>query len=210
MAAYPFTDVIATEAQLRETLGHPSRAVRSKAVSFLDAATRAFIARSPFVLIGTADAQGHQDISPKGDPPGFAQVLDEHTLLIPDRPGNRRADTFTNILQNPQVALLFMIPDRAETLRVNGRAQIVRDEPLRQRCAINGKAPNFLIAVTVQEAFFHCSKCVVRSRLWSEQDWPQTADLPTLAEMLVMQGKSQISAGELQTLLDADVQDNLY
>lgn len=210
MAAYPFADVITTEAQLREALGHPSRAVRNKAVSFLDVATRAFIARSPFVLIGTADAQGHQDISPKGDPPGFVQVLDEHTLLIPDRPGNRRADTFTNILQNPQVALLFMIPDRAETLRVNGRAQIVRDAPLRQRCALNGKAPNFLIAVTVQEAFFHCSKCVVRSRLWSQQDWPQTADLPSLAEMLVMQGKSQISAGELQTLLDEDVQNNLY
>lgn len=210
MAAYPFADVITTEAQLREALGHPSGAVRNKAVSFLDVATRAFIARSPFVLIGTADAQGHQDISPKGDPPGFVQILDEHTLLIPDRPGNRRADTFSNILQNPQVALLFMIPDRAETLRVNGRAQIVRDAPLRQRCALNGKAPNFLIAVTVQEAFFHCSKCVVRSRLWSQQDWPQTADLPSLAEMLVMQGKSQISAGELQTLLDEDVQNNLY
>lgn len=210
MVAYQFTDVITTEDQLREILGHPSQLVRNKALDYIDPVSREFIARSPFVLIGTADAQGRQDVSPKGDPPGFVQVLDDHTLLIPDRVGNRRADTFTNILQNPQVALLFLIPDKSETLRINGRAQIVQDAALRQHFEMQGKIPKLLLAIAVEEVFFHCSKCVARSQLWSEQNWPDITDFPRLAEMMVKQGTARGNVKELQAALDEDERTNLY
>ena len=122
-----FAEVITHEDQIREIVGFPKRRTVDKTISMVDAHCRAFIAQSPFMLIATCDAQGKMDVSPKGDPPGFVQVLDDQTLAIPDRPGNRRIDTFRNILQNPKVALLFLIPGVQETLRVSGRALIVRD-----------------------------------------------------------------------------------
>ena len=121
------------------------------------------------------------DISPKGDPAGFVRVLDDRTLLIPDRPGNRRADTFTNVLQNPNVALYFLVPGHRETLRVTGRARIVRDAGLRAEAALNGKTPDLLLAVSVNEVFFHCAKCVIRSNLW--QGTPNEG-LASMAEVI--------------------------
>ena len=128
-----FTDVVSTEAGLREVIGPPVPRSVQKEITRLDVHCRTLIAASPFVLIASSDASGRMDVSPKGDPPGFVQVLDDETLAIPDRPGNRRADTFTNILQNPGVGLLFLIPGKLETLRVNGRARIVRDAALLRR-----------------------------------------------------------------------------
>jgi PPOX class probable FMN-dependent enzyme len=118
------------------------------------------------MLIASADSNGNTDVSPKGDPIGFVKILDDKTLAIPDRLGNKRADTIENILTNPNVGLIFLIPGKTETLRVSGKAQVVRDKALLNSMAVKGKSPDFAIIVTVEEAFFHCSKCMIRSKLW--------------------------------------------
>lgn len=208
--AYTFSDVITSKEELREIVGHPGRGAVEKVMDRLDEMSRGFIARSPFVVIASCDAAGRMDISPKGDPPGFVRVLDDHTLIIPDRPGNRRADTFINILERPAVALFFMVPGKNETLRVNGRARIVRDDNLRELCAVQGKLPALLLAVTVEEVFFHCTKCIVRSHLWQADDWLQVDDLPSLGEVVVKQLRLDTPVERVQAALDEDVQQNLY
>jgi len=150
------------------------------------------------------------DISPKGDPPGFVQVLDERTLVIPDRPGNRRGDTFKNILQNDRVGLFFLIPGKQETLRVSGRAMIVRDLSLREQMAVGGKNPDFAIVVTVEQAFFHCPKCMIRSHLWTSETWPDQTGLPSLAEAVVAAGKLDVSVEHVQEMIDHDAKTRLY
>lgn len=141
-----FSEVVTTEAEIRAAIGHPIHRVRTKAVAVLDEHGRAFIAACPFVLIGSCDAAGNMDVSPKGDPAGFVRALDEFTLAIPDRPGNRRADTIRNLLQQPHVGLLFLIPGRPDTLRENGSALIVRDQWLRDKMAVGGKAPDLALS----------------------------------------------------------------
>ncbi|HZP87149.1 MAG TPA: pyridoxamine 5'-phosphate oxidase family protein [Burkholderiales bacterium] len=205
-----FNHVVTSETQLREVIGSPSRRALRKQVAQLDEFSRAFIARSPFLVLSSCDAEGNMDVSPKGDPPGFVRVLDDHTLAIPDRLGNRRADTMKNLIQNPKVALLFLIPGKKETLRVSGTAQIVRDEWVRGPMAIGGKLPDHAIVVHVTEAFFHCTKCVIRSRLWDSQAWPSLAGLPSLAEALVAQGKLEESLEQVQALLEEDARQRLY
>lgn len=210
MTTRQFSKIIETEAALRAVIGHPGRVAAEKAVREIDEMCANFIAHSPFVLISSYDAQGNADISPKGDPAGeFVQVLDSKTLLIPDRPGNRRADTLVNVLQTGKMALLFLVPGRRETLRVNGTAQIVMDDELMDRFIIKGKRPKLLIAVTIDEAFFHCTKCVIRSGLWSAEENAVDA-MPSLAEILVNQGKATESIAELDALLKQDEQDGLY
>lgn len=205
-----FSEVVASEEQLRAVMGEPIPAVMRKELAALDAHARAFIASSPFVLIGTSGADGRLDVSPKGDPPGFVQVLDDATLAIPDRPGNRRADTFTNLLANDRIALFFVVPGKQETLRVGGRAVIVRDAALRDRMAVRGKAPDFAIVVAIDQMFFHCAKCVIRSNLWKPEAWPSAAGLPSLAEALVSAAKLDITVKEQQTMIDEDEAKNLY
>jgi PPOX class probable FMN-dependent enzyme len=161
-----FSDVIATEDELRDIIGHPNPMIADMPTDAIDDNMRDFIANCPFALIASADASGNMDISPKGDPPGFIHVLDDKTIIIPHRPGNRRGDTFANILQNPKVGLLLLLPNKGDILRINGRAQLVRDSELREQMMVNGKTPALLIAVTVEEAFFHCPKCLQRSNLW--------------------------------------------
>src|SRR3954469_2074899 len=136
-----FKDVITDPAQFRNLMGEPPPPCVAKTIRRLDADCKAFIAKSPFVLIASSNARGEMDISPKGDAPGFVQVLDDDTLAIPDRPGNRRADTFTNVLQNPKIGLIFLIPGKTETLRVSGTAVIVRDVDVRESMAVRGKVP---------------------------------------------------------------------
>jgi PPOX class probable FMN-dependent enzyme len=210
MAEYQFAEVIATEDDLREILGHPSKVVQNKVNKRLDEFQRDFIAQSPFILIATANAEGGMDVSPKGDPPGFVMVLDDHTLVIPDRPGNRRADTFTNVIQNPNIGLIFLIPGNQETLRVNGKARVVRDESISQRLSVQGKAPKLMIAVHIEEAFFHCAKCVVRSQLWEQDAWPAQENVPSLAEAIIAQQQLAISVEQLQADLDQDAINGLY
>jgi PPOX class probable FMN-dependent enzyme len=203
-------EIVKTEERFREVMGHPAERVVAKVISALDEHCRAFIARSPFVLIASSDASGNVDVSPKGDPPGFVQVLDDETLAIPDRLGNRRADTFRNILQNPKVGLLFMIPGKEETLRVSGTAIIVRDDWLRERMPIRGKAPDFAIVVKVEEAFAHCAKSMIRSKLWETDHWPDLDGLPSIARMMVDHGKLPMSVEEMQALADDSYRSKLY
>jgi hypothetical protein len=205
-----FSEVITSEERLREIVGYPSKAVMDKSVTELDEYTRGFIARSPFLLIGSVNTRGKMDVSPKGDPAGFVHVLDDQTLLIPDRPGNRRADTMTNIIQNPQIGLLFLVPGNRETLRVNGRAQIVRDPELQEKLAERGKAPHLLIAVTVEEIFFHCAKCIVRSDLWNAERWPDLESLPSVAEAFIKHMNLDATVEEIQSEIEDDARNGLY
>jgi PPOX class probable FMN-dependent enzyme len=195
---------------LEAVIGVPNSRVLAKVVTALDRHCRRFIASSPFVLIGSADAAGHIDVSPKGDPAGFVRVLDDTTIALPERPGNRRADTFRNVLQNPQVGLIFLIPGKRETLRVSGRAMIVRDLALRQSMALNGRLPDVALVVSVREAFFHCAKCMIRSHLWEPAQWPPLDGLPTLAEVAVAHARLTETVAEVQAVIDRDIATKLY
>ena len=203
-------DTITTAAQLREVLGHPSAMVEAKVISTLDVHCREFIAKCPFVLIASADGAGKVDVSPKGDPAGFVQVLDEHTIAIPERLGNRLADTLLNILQRPQVGLLFVIPGKRETLRAGGTAKIVRDDWLLERMAVAGRKPALATVVTIDRVFFHCAKCVIRSSLWNPQGWPDTHGMASLAQAVKDHAKLKDSVDTLQEVLDASYRDRLY
>jgi PPOX class probable FMN-dependent enzyme len=205
-----FNEVVSSEEQFRAVMGNPMAPVVKKEISYLDTNCRTFIAKCPFVLISSCDSEGRMDISPKGDPAGFVQVLDEHTLVIPDRPGNRRADTFKNILQNDRVGLFFLIPGKQETLRVSGRALIVRDLVLRERMAVGDKIPDFAIVVTIDQAFFHCPKCMIRSHLWNPKTWPDKTGLPSLAEAVVAAGKLDVTVEHVQEMIDQDAKTRLY
>jgi len=161
-------------------------------------------------VIGSADRRGAIDVSPKGDPPGFVHVLDDRTLAVPERPGNRKADTFTNLLQNDRVGLLFLVPGKNETLRISGTGAIVRDRWLRDRLAVQGKAPELVLVVAVEEVFFHCSKCAIRSKLWNAADWPDPSTLPSLAQAMVDAGRLTETPEQMQALIDKDIRERLY
>jgi PPOX class probable FMN-dependent enzyme len=206
-----FNDVIGSEAELRAMLGEPVvPAVVDKTLSRLDRHCIAFIQRAPFVLIATADAGGRMDISPKGDAPGFVTVLDEQTLLIPDRPGNQRFDTLCNLFQNPKIGLIFLIPGKRETIRVSGTAQVVRDPALLQGLAAQGKVPALAIAVHVEEAFMHCAKCMIRSKLWQPDAWPSLEGLPTLAEAMKDAAAMPLPLAAIEGLIEGDETERLY
>jgi hypothetical protein len=180
----PFEEVVTSEEELRLILGTPVARSILKERPLLDAHCRAFIARSPLLLMATAGSDGRCDVSPKGDAPGFVLVVDEHRLVVPDRPGNKRLDGMTNLLGNPHIGLLFLVPGREETLRVNGRAWITRDPELLQRCAVQGKAPLVAIGVEVEQCFLHCAKPFRRAHLWAANEWPAPDALPSLACVL--------------------------
>ena len=205
-----FKDVITDHAQFRELMGEPPPPCVAKTIASLDRHCRAFIARSPFVLIASASARGRMDVSPKGDAPGFVRVLDDKTLAVPDRPGNRRADTFMNVLENPRVGLIFFVPGKNETLRVSGGATIVRDAELRESMAARGKTPDFALAVDVEEVFFHCSKCIVRSSLWIPQAWPSLDGLPSLAQTMVDAAALPMPVEALEEIIKQDESERLY
>ena len=181
-----FEKVVTSEERLREVLGHPGERALLKEQARLDEHCRAFIERSPFLLLATSGASGRCDVSPKGDPPGFVLVLDEHRLAIPDRLGNKRLDGMRNILENPHVGLIFLIPGREDTLRVNGRAWIVEDDDILDRMVMGGKRPPFAIGVEVEEAFLHCPRAFMRSGLWDTAKAGD--DLPSMAQVLWAQG----------------------
>ncbi|MGB3798179.1 MAG: MSMEG_1061 family FMN-dependent PPOX-type flavoprotein [Lewinella sp.] len=204
-----FQKTITTEAELRDVMGYPADLVVRKTLDHLDTHCRTFIENCPFLTIGSSDGQGNFDVSPKGDPAGFVRILDERTIAIPDRPGNRRADTLTNVLQNPMVGLLFFIPGVKETLRINGTAQIVRDEEVLDSMVVNGRRPLFAIVVTVREAFMHCAKCIIRSHLWTV-DETRPGRIASLATSLVDQAKLDISVREMDDMIKEDERINLY
>lgn len=182
-----FEDVVADEAALRALYPAVSELAEIKSMAALDAHARAFIARSPFVCIGTQGAGGRADVSPRGDAPGFVEVLGDRLLAIPDRPGNNRLDSLANILANGAVGLLFMVPGFDETLRVNGRAKLVRDAALLERMAVNGRAPRLAVVVEVEEVFLHCAKAFRRSKLWDPEARQDRGEMPSLSKMILDQ-----------------------
>ncbi len=203
MTTVSFTDVITEEVELRDIFGWPTERARNKQIDRLDRHCRAMIAKSPFLLLGTSDATGRCDVSPKGDYPGFVRVLNDRTIAIPDLPGNNRLDTLTNMLSNPQVGLIFMIPGMNETLRINGKVRLVRDANLLESMAFQGKLPKLAIVVDVQEVFTHCPKAFLRSKLWSEDSRIDRRELPSFAEILRDHaGLVECDVDELQKELD--------
>jgi PPOX class probable FMN-dependent enzyme len=174
---------IADESALRELIGEPADIVRAKVSDRVNALTRRFIDLSPFLCLATAAPDGTCDVSPRGDPAGFVRVLDERTLLIPDRPGNRLADSLRNIIRNPNVGLLFFVPGVGDTLRVNGRATIVTDAELLEPSAVEGKVPTLGLLIEIDEVFTHCSKAFLRSQLWDADRHVDRAQLPTSGEI---------------------------
>jgi uncharacterized protein len=187
----PFNHIVASEEELRQLVGTPASRSVLKERTQLDHHDRAFIARSPFVLLATAGDGGCCDVSPKGDAPGFVKVLDSQRLVIPDRPGNKRLDGMLNLLVNPHVGLIFLIPGREETLRVNGRAWVTRDPDLLDLCAVQGKTPLLAIGVEVEQCFVHCPKAFLRSRFWTHEEWPAADALPSMACVLFEQIKPE-------------------
>ena len=179
-----FKDVVSSKQELRALFGEPNERAVLKCKAALDEHSRAFIAAAPFLLLATSNAAGQCDVSPKGDKPGFVLVLDETHLVVPDRPGNNRIDGLTNILENPHVGLIFLVPGRGDTLRVNGRAAIVRDEEILSRAAMHGKLPKVGIGVEIEEAYLHCPKAFLRSSLWDASTWADAQKLPSFAQML--------------------------
>ncbi|MFE3797687.1 pyridoxamine 5'-phosphate oxidase family protein [Nocardia tengchongensis] len=169
--------------ELRELLGEVAPRPRNKDRYSLHEWDREWIARSPFVVLATSDADGNCDASPKGDPAGFVKVLDDKTIAIPERPGNRRADGYLNILSNPHVGVIFLIPGRGDTLRINGRARLLRDAPYFDDMVVKGHRPILAIEVDIEQIFFHCSKAFMRSGLWKPEQWPEDT-LPGVARLV--------------------------
>ena len=181
-----------TATEIRAHYGQPDPKVYAKQLPRLDRHARAFIELSPFLVIASADASGHCDATPRGDQPGFVAIIDDATLAIPDRIGNRRVDTFLNVAANPHIGLVFMVPGINETLRVNGSALISRNAELLEAMAVQGKQPLAALIVQIEEVFFHCGKALMRSDLWNPEKKLPRANFPSLGRILA----DQISQGQ--------------
>lgn len=192
-----------TEEVIRAVVGPANAFVGEKQLDHVDVHARAFIALSPMVIVATADADGRCDSSPRGDPPGFVHVVDPRTLVLPDRKGNRRVDTMRNIAANPSAGLLFLVPGRPETLRVNGPASIVTDTELLEPCAVDGKVPPIGICIGVEEVYFHCARSFLRGGIWEPERWPDASGLPSLGAIYRDQAKMAATAREVDDALDA-------
>jgi len=196
-------------AQLRALVGEESLVVQKKVLDRLDKFCRDFIALSPFLVLASADSEGGVDASPRGDGPGFVQVLDERTLLIPDRRGNNRVDSFRNVLSAPGVGLVFFVPGITETLRVNGRARMTTDAALLEPLAMQEKAPKLGLIVDVDEAYFHCGKALIRSKLWAQEAQVERGSFPTLGRIVAEQTKA-IDAAEADANVEEGYRTRLY
>jgi len=202
-------DLIENPERLRELYGAPSERSLKKQLTRFDKHCRAFIARSPFLVIASSDPSGRCDASPKGDAPGFVQVLDDETLLIPDRLGNNRVDTIGNLLVRPGVGLIFFVPGINETLRVNGRARITADVASLASLAVNGKTPRSGILVLAEEIYFHCGKALIRSDLWNPEKQVRRSEFPSLGRILADQ-IGGISVEESEQLTAESYKTRLY
>ncbi|SMF79606.1 hypothetical protein SAMN05661091_1738 [Paenibacillus uliginis N3/975] len=175
---------ITSEEELREMLGYPSPLVVKKTIDHIDSHAMNFIRQSPIIFISTSDVSGACDVSPRGDAAGFVHMIDSKHLVIPERPGNRRMDSILNILSNPYIGIVFVIPQIEETLRVNGKACVTKDKNILESMMANGKIPSVGIGVTVEECYIHCAKSFKRSKLWDHESWPDRSTLPKPSEIL--------------------------
>jgi len=205
----PKAPIVTTE-EIKAILGPDFPSQTAKIIDHIDPHCRAWIERCPFIVVSSISASGAMDVSPKGDPPGFVKVVDEHTLAIPDRLGNHRGDTFLNVLENPNVGIMFIVPKRREVMRVSGTAQIVKDADLLEGMAVNDKSPDLALLVRVKEAFFHCGKSMIRSRMWEPSRWGSIDGLPTYAQALKDHGNRSTTLQELAQRLAKNEMDRLY
>ena len=196
--------------KLKSILGPDFPSQVAKVIDHIDDHCKAWIERSPFVTIASCNSKGQMDVSPKGDPAGFVKVLDEKTLAVPDRIGNHRGDTFMNVLENPRIALMFVVPVRKEVVRVCGSAQVVMDEELLSMMVVNGHRPDLALLVRVEEAFFHCGKSMIRSRMWQPDMWPSIDGLPTYAQALKAHGDLPDPIDDLEDRMAYNETDRLY
>ncbi len=213
MLNIPETDVIADEAALRAMFKPVNRLALMKELDHLDRHCRRFIELSPFLCLATSRADGGADNSPRGDAPGFVEVADDKTLVLPDRPGNNRIDSLANIVHNPQVGLLFFIPGFTETLRLNGQAKLVTTPELLARHAVDGRTPNLAVVVTVDQVFLQCSKALIRSRLWQDDAKVDRKSMPTLGQMIADVVDKKASAETVRSyddLIDQNAREELY
>jgi len=200
---------IETVSELTGFYGEPSFLAMRKDLDHIDPHARAFIARSPFLVLSTADANGWPDASPRGDAPGFVVVEDPHTLLVPDRPGNNRVDSFHNVIVNPKVGLLFLVPGHMHSLRINGVARLLTDEDLCERMSMQGKPARAILEVTASQVFFHCGKSLIRSRLWDPAQWPNRSGLASLGAALADQ-IGTIDTVSAETMVAESIAKRLY
>lgn len=201
--------LIQTIDELEALYGEVAETSRRKEVDRLVEPYQRFITASPLVVLASCGDEG-LDCSPKGDAPGFVRVFDEHTIAIPDRRGNNRLDNLRNIVRDPRVSLLFIIPGVSETLRVNGRAAISVDPELLASFAVDGKPPKTVILVTVERVYFHCAKAMVRSALWRPEAWPDRASVPTCGEMLACITQGELDGEQYDRDLPARIAATLY
>jgi hypothetical protein len=194
---------------LRTRYDQPSEISLKKELGFIDRHSRDFIGRSPFVVISTADADGWPDASPRGDAPGFVAVIDDERLHLPDRPGNNRLDSFQNLIANPRIALLFFVPDRRETLRVNGTARLLTEPALLAQHAVRGKAARAVVEITAKSVYFQCGKALIRSGLWQKEKWPSLDGLAPFAEAISDQVKG-LDAAAAEARLEKAYRETLY
>ncbi|MGH1563421.1 pyridoxamine 5'-phosphate oxidase family protein [Mumia sp. DW29H23] len=204
----PVTEITTVE-ELRALVGEPLPRVRDKVLTELVEDHVAWLGASPFCLVSTSDASGRCDVSPKGDPAGIGFVVDSTTVAIPERPGNRRVDGFLNVLENPHVGLLFIVPGRGDTLRINGRARIVADAPYFDDLTVKGHRPILALEVAIEEVFFHCAKAFLRSRLWNQDSWHPEV-LATRAEIAQRLERPEESLGALEAYYGDAYSKNLY
>lgn len=200
---------VSSEAELRDLLGEPSQRAATKERARLHQRDREWLAASPFCLIATADAAGNCDVSPKGDPPGFTYVIDGITIAIPDRPGNRRADGFRNVLANPHVGTIYLVPGRTETLRINGTARLLRDAPFFGDMIVKGHRPRLALVIEIETIFFHCAKAFMRSALWQPETWHPDV-LPPHAAIVKSVQDTPETLEELQRHYGPEYADRLY
>jgi uncharacterized protein len=202
--------IVADASTLKEIIGEPKPAIANKEMQALDRHLRHFISLCPFLCISTADADGNQDVSPRGDPPGFVKILDDRTVLIPDRKGNRRVDTMRNILENPNVGLMLMLPGVEEIVRINGQASITEDPTVLADCAVAGSAPKLGIVVKIDDVFFHCAKAVIRSKLWHPETPIARSEFPTYGEIVRDQRDPDADVNTINADLQNDYKTRLY
>jgi PPOX class probable FMN-dependent enzyme len=200
---------VLSEAELRDLLGEPAARSVTKERPRLHQRDREWLAASPFCLIATADAGGRCDGSPKGDPPGFTYIIDDRTIAIPDRPGNRRADGFRNVLANPYAGTIYLVPGRTETLRINGRARLLRDAPFFDELIVKGNRPRLALVIDIETVFFHCAKAFMRSKLWRPETWHPDV-LPPHATIVKDVQDTPETLAELQRHYGPSYEDLLY
>lgn len=209
-SGYTPEQVLTTADEVGAILGEQFDSQVNKVIDHIDEHCRAWIERSPFVVVSSASATGAMDVSPKGDPPGFVRVLDPKTLAVPERPGNHRGDTFLNVLENPRVGLMFIVPKRREVVRVSGTAVVVKDESLLRSMAVGDKLPTLALLVRVQEAMFHCGKSMIRSHMWEPDLWGPVDGLPTYGRAVRDHAELARPLEEVESMMDANEKHRLY